>query len=909
MEKARDPDLSGTERVPAALFRAMGELLVRHSPGLSRWALARQLRNRVVGQGIPYHERSVRRLLTGGVATVPQVLEDQLRGLVAEAIGIRDPDQLRRHLAEAGLAVPEAEPVNPYLSVGRVELLARLWLHFNPQGTKRSLAHVLSRDLARQGVALSPGHLEGVLAGKGRSTRREVLERLLVYLAPHSIASEEAARRAAGEQQERIDASLSDRELVPGGRFHELGKVWQWRRRGASLRELAGRLQQELAQRGTPASFDHLQRLLSGRQSSGRRAVLFVLEELVRSTLPGRMSLEEALAKVGDAHVAAVDVAWVKAAPIAELGRQWQQAHPEASRRQLALRVAQTARRMGFALSQSTVQAVLSGQRTRTHGFVYRAALKQLGDRGRERVPSVHILDPGLRAAARSVEFAGERVDKRSKPARVPSGATDAMSSLLAQMGAVPPLSREREEELARSIEQGEREIIEAVLSSPLGQRELAALAQRLRSGQIQLNELIRDSNRADLDPASRRAAVLLCLDRVGELSGQSAELARRLGSTALSARRREQLVCALDSNRRAMGAAVEEAHLAHKPIAAVARRLKTRIHRALKADDEIQACARSLGLDRTELVRQLRAPEGAELFRADRGLSRKRLREIRRIVKRAERWVTPLERNALLPQPRLRPVYEALDHGERLAEQSRSELVKANLRLVIWVARKHLNRGLPLLDLVQEGSIGLLRAVDKFDYRRGYRFATYALWWLRQAVARAIADQGRTIRIPVHAMETIRDIARTSAHLSQELGREPRYSELATALDMSIERVQALHLIAGQTLSLQSPVGEEADAVLADFIPDEEALPASEAYSLMELTETVQEALSKLSPREQLIIRMRFGINGEPEHSLQAVGDDFGITRERVRQIEARALAKLRRLSAIRASESLLRE
>jgi RNA polymerase primary sigma factor len=270
-------------------------------------------------------------------------------------------------------------------------------------------------------------------------------------------------------------------------------------------------------------------------------------------------------------------------------------------------------------------------------------------------------------------------------------------------------------------------------------------------------------------------------------------------------------------------------------------------------------------------------------------------LKELEKIIKNARRKIRRAETESEFSAKKLKKIVKKLNDGEVKAKNAKSELIEANLRLVISIAKKYTNRGLQFLDLIQEGNIGLMKAVDKFEYQRGYKFSTYATWWIRQAITRAIADQARTIRIPVHMIETINKLIRTSRYLVQEIGREPTPEEIAEKMELPLDKVRKVLKIAKEPISLETPIGEEEDSHLGDFIEDKKIISPSEAVINLNLSEQTRKVLATLTPREEKVLRMRFGIGEKADHTLEEVGQDFNVTRERIRQIEAKALRKLR--------------
>jgi RNA polymerase primary sigma factor len=344
---------------------------------------------------------------------------------------------------------------------------------------------------------------------------------------------------------------------------------------------------------------------------------------------------------------------------------------------------------------------------------------------------------------------------------------------------------------------------------------------------------------------------------------------------------------------------ALSDLRLNKKVIDRIVHKLKSLVIRINKAREDIDDAQKRTGMTPGEFRKTLKevktSAQRARQVNRKYKLSVPDLEEIDRQIKNSKKQIGVVEEEAKIDVNVLSATCDSIADGERMAERAKSELVEANLRLVVSIAKKYTNRGLQFLDLIQEGNIGLMKAVDKFEYKRGYKFSTYATWWIRQAITRAIADQARTIRIPVHMIETINKLIRTSRYLVQELGREPTPEEIAAKMDLPLDKVRKVLKIAKEPISLETPIGEEEDSHLGDFIEDKSITSPSEAVINSNLAEQTRKVLATLTPREEKVLRMRFGIGEKSDHTLEEVGQDFEVTRERIRQIEAKALRKLR--------------
>ena len=516
-------------------------------------------------------------------------------------------------------------------------------------------------------------------------------------------------------------------------------------------------------------------------------------------------------------------------------------------------------------------------------------------------------------------EWTEEQPEPEEAAERAPGETADPVRMYLQEMGGVPLLTREEEVAIAKEIESGEREVREAVFSLDLALQYVLTLAEKLRRGEIEARHIFGDDE-PETEPAEgaeskedkRAEAFLRQVSKLKRLAGERDKLVAEADRAKTSKARRTRIEKRLVIIARAVREVLLETQIGAKHVQMLVEKLKE-AQRLVDADQhEVRRLEQRLGHPAADIFKhaaRIRADEkdaartASRLFRAPAA----QVVEAADAIREARRKSQQVLREVGMSAEALRTSLHTIRLGEMKAQDGKKRLIEANLRLVVSIAKRYTNRGLGFLDLIQEGNIGLMRAVEKFEYQRGYKFSTYATWWIRQSVSRAIADQARTIRIPVHMIETINKVIRTSRYLVQQYGREPTAEEIAQQMEMPADKVRKVLKIVKEPVSLETPIGDDEESSLGDFVEDRQTLSPADAAMALSLEEQTRKVLATLTPREEQILRLRFGIGEKSDYTLEEVGQRFAVTRERIRQIEAKALRKLRSPNRARTLETFV--
>ena len=488
----------------------------------------------------------------------------------------------------------------------------------------------------------------------------------------------------------------------------------------------------------------------------------------------------------------------------------------------------------------------------------------------------------------------------------------DPVKMYLREMGFVSLLSRDGEVEIAKKIEEGAREGLDAIFSVDASLKEVVEIGRNLKEGTLRVKNILDnvEDEEGYVEEDKHRERVIKLIDAITDLYGKKEQLERKFKSKGLYEKEKNQLRKRMEKNRKAIISLCREVKFSKKQINRIVDKLKKYVLETEKLENEIRRHKHEaeVALKEVEKVWQQakKTKSKRKQIAAELAVLQAKIKEYETLSKNAERRLKDIKKETGLSTSILKKVVTTIELGEEKAETAKRKLVEANLRLVVSIAKKYTNRGLQFLDLIQEGNIGLMKAVDKFEYQRGYKFSTYATWWIRQAITRAIADQARTIRIPVHMIETINKLIRISRYLVQELGREPTPEEIANKMEYPLEKVRKVLKIAKEPISLETPIGEEEDSHLGDFIEDKKVLSPSDATINMDLAEQTRRILSTLTPREEKVLRMRFGISERGELSLEGPHEMMDLTRDR--QLEANTLRKLRNPSRRKVLKPLMK-
>ncbi len=483
--------------------------------------------------------------------------------------------------------------------------------------------------------------------------------------------------------------------------------------------------------------------------------------------------------------------------------------------------------------------------------------------------------------------------------------ADDPVRMYLREMGRVPLLTKDQEVAIAKRIEEAEQELTEVLLSTPYTIKEIQMLAARIMAGRLNFAQITDSEDIREQNRFVKKLPELM--DQLAVLSEESEGVEKRLSRSKSADKTSSPLWPKMIEIRKKQAVIINEFNLKSKEMMKIARKIKGLKRRIQASRDEIDRVERELGMVSAD-IHSNAAQTRRSAKHADRlGIEKEVLFDAERRVTMSQKKIDQIETDARLNADEISKLIDTINLKEEKIYQAKMELVEANLRLVVSIGKKYTNRGMSFLDLIQEGNIGLMKAVDKFEYQRGYKFSTYATWWIRQAITRSIADQARTIRIPVHMIESINKLVRTSRRLVQSLGREPTPEEISDAMEMSADKVRSIMKIAQEAISLETPVGDDGDSTFGDFIEDKGAESPANATAFTVFQEKLDEVLSSLTEREEKVLRLRFGLGDGYPRTLEEVGSVFNVTRERVRQIEAKALRKMRHPTRARELKSFV--